>query len=131
MNTHLVLWVFVTATQKIFLDYLPLVANGAWVHKFNGMIAKKETSFFTGYYPRAQHKGNMQTHPFPNFLLKEIVFAYLKNCCLGVWLLISLNVGAKIFLFGILDTSWYTINYWEPLKIMWTAWTIKGLTNKS
>jgi len=83
---------------------IPLSSSGSqWL--------QQDTSkqFLTGSHPRAQCKGNRETHPSPSLSSPERdLFASFKSLCLRVWNTISLNLGT--------DRSWHNLNYWELLR---------------
>ena len=45
------------------------------------------------------------------------IFIYFKSCCLKVWPLTSLNLGAEWAPLWDTNGCWQTLNYWERLKI--------------
>lgn len=45
------------------------------------------------------------------------IFIYFESCCLKVWPLTSLNLGADWAPLWDTDRCWQTLNSWEPLKI--------------
>ena len=45
------------------------------------------------------------------------IFIYFKSCCLKVWPLTSLNLGAEWAPLWDTNRCWQTLNYWERLKI--------------
>ena len=80
---------------------LALVASRACVHRFNGMVAKKETD--TTISPsRAQCRGKRQKYASPSLPLKVVYLHTFKSCYLRVWLPASMNLSTEILYFGTL-----------------------------
>ena len=63
--------------------------------------------------------------PISQFLSGRVLTAYLLSCCLSLWFLIILQLGADCNpLIWNTDGVWHIFNYWEPLRTNTAAWII-------